>query len=340
MPDSKARYLAGVVAIVVSLLSLFGCTLEMPEKSFSGDLPPLTDEEKHLSKELEKLVEMLAGKIGERNLENYEQLEAAAAYLENELENMGWTVKRQSFKVLGKSVRNIEVELEGKKHPDEIVVIGGHYDSVALHHGTSPGANDNGTGAAAVVSLASRFVDKTPDKTVRFVLFVNEEPPYFQTANMGSRQYAKRCRERKENIIAMLSLETIGYYSDRKGSQKYPAPFNMFYPDTGNFVGFVGNSGSSRLVKQVVSAFRKTTKFPSEGIAAPEWLEGIGWSDQESFWKYGYQGVMVTDTAPFRYPHYHSTQDTPDKVDYDRTARVVQGICRVVSRLSQSDQED
>ncbi|MHC4320424.1 MAG: M28 family peptidase, partial [Planctomycetota bacterium] len=167
-----------------------------------------------------------------------------------------------------------------------------------------------------------------------FLCFVNEEPPYFQTANMGSRVYARRCRQRGEDITAMICLETIGYYSDEKGSQNYPPPLGLLYPSTGDFIALVGNYGSRALVRQVVESFRRHAQFPSEGAAMPGVLPGIGWSDHWAFWKEGYSAVMVTDTAPFRYPHYHQSTDTPDKIDYERMARVVEGMEAVVRELA------
>ena len=151
---------------------------------------------------------------------------------------------------------------------------------------------------------------------------------------MGSRVYARRAKERGEKIVAMLSLETIGCFTDVPKSQHYPPPFNLFYPDTGNFVGFVSDLGSRALLLRTIGTFRATTHFPSEGLAAPGWIEGIGWSDHWSFWQEGYPAVMVTDTAPFRYLHYHEAEDTPEKLDYERMARVVAGIGRVVVNLS------
>jgi Zn-dependent M28 family amino/carboxypeptidase len=171
---------------------------------------------------------------------------------------------------------------------------------------------------------------------VRFVAFVNEEPPFFTSGEMGSRVYARACRARNDDIVAMLSLETIGYYSDAPRSQAYPAPFGLLYPDTGNFVTFVANYRSRPLLHQVMSAFRANAQFPSEGAAAPEWIPGVGWSDHWSFWKEGYPGVMVTDTALFRYPHYHTSQDTPEKLDYPRMARVFSGLQQVMRALAES----
>jgi Zn-dependent M28 family amino/carboxypeptidase len=166
------------------------------------------------------------------------------------------------------------------------------------------------------------------------VAFVNEEAPFSYSELMGSRVYARRAHARNEDIVAMFSLETIGYYSDTAGSQSYPFPFSLFYPDAGNFIGFVGNAMSRTLVRRVVASYRRQTHFPSEGIAAPEWVTGVAWSDHWSFWREGYPAVMVTDTAPFRYPYYHTAADTPDKIDYGRLARVVAGLASVISELA------
>ena len=195
----------------------------------------------------------------------------------------------------------------GRSTPSEIVIVGGHYDSVA----GCPGANDNASGTAAVLALARLFATSAPARTLRFAAFTNEEPPHFQTDAMGSRVCALNCRARSENVVAMLSLETIGFYSDAEGSQSYPPPFSLFYPSKGNFIAFVGNVGSRGLVRRAIRTFRERTPFPSEGAALPGFVPGVGWSDHWSFWREGYQAIMVTDTAPFRYPHYHTARPTP-----------------------------
>jgi hypothetical protein len=169
---------------------------------------------------------------------------------------------------------------------------------------------------------------------VRFVFFVNEEPPFFMTSDMGSLRYARRCRDRGERIVAMLSLETMGCFSDEEGSQRYPFPFSLLYPSRGNFIAFVGNLASRRLVRLAVGSFRRHASIPSEGAAAPGWITGIGWSDHWSFWKQGYPAVMVTDTALFRYEHYHTSLDTPDRVQYGQLARVVAGLEKVIVDLA------
>jgi hypothetical protein len=276
-------------------------------------------------------VQQLAGDIGERNVAHPERLQQAAQWLREQLQRSQHPVREQTYPVAGFSCTNLEVELPGTDRRGEIVVVGAHYDSAL----GSPGANDNASGAVALALLTQRLAAGPPlSKTVRFVAFVNEEPPYFQTSNMGSRQYAQRCRDRAENVIAMLSLETIGYYTDVPNSQNYPFPFSLAYPSTGDFIAFVGDRSSRDLVRRAVGSFRTHTRFPSEGGALPENLPGVGWSDHESFWKVGYPAVMVTDTAPFRYPWYHTASDTPDKIDYDRLSRVVSALTLVIADLA------
>ena len=334
-----ALFLGGVAVLVAT--GVFGAepalplaVLAMPGECHRGPLPPLTEAEAAVAQALEADVRRLAEDIGERNATPFgvERLRAAERFLAASLEAAGYELGRQAWEVRGLEVANLVAELPGGAAADEIVVVGGHYDSA---RGT-PGANDNASGTAATLALARVFAGRKPARTLRFVFFVNEEPPWFQTDDMGSLRYARRCQERKENVVGMLSLETLGYYSDEPGSQKFDScpPLRLLYPDTGNFVAFVADVKSADLARRVVGAFRDTTKFPSHGCCLPAAIKGVGWSDHWSFWQAGYPGVMVTDTAPFRYPHYHEPEDTPDKIDYERLARVVAGLERVVGELA------
>ncbi len=303
--------------------------IKMPGKSYDGPLPPLTEEETALRNALRQDVETLAAEIGERNVFRYPRLAAAADFIKRSFEDAGYAVRREGFEASGQTCFNLEAAITGVDKPDEIVVVGGHYDSVF----GCPGANDNATGVAATLALARALSGEKPSRTLRFVAFVNEEPPFFQTDEMGSMVYAKGCRDRNEKVVAMLSLETIGYYRDEAGSQQYPFPVGLFYPSTGNFIAFVGNTASKKLVREVVASFRRQAKFPSEGGALPNAVPGVGWSDHWAFWQMGYPALMVTDTAPFRYPYYHTPQDTPDKVDYEPFARLTAGLALVVGEL-------
>src|SRR5438046_2062694 len=126
---------------------------------------------------------------------------------------------------------------------------------------------------AATLALARRFAARSTKYTLRFVAFVNEEPPYFLSDQMGSFIYASRCKARGDKISAMISLETIGYFSDAPNSQTYPSPaLGIFYPKVGNFIGFVANVHSRALLRRVIALFREHAKIPSEGAALPAFV--------------------------------------------------------------------
>ena len=304
--------------------------IRMPGQSYQGPLPPLTDDQRTLEQELHSHVQQLAGQIGERNVFRHDRLVMAAEYIRTTLADAGYEVRRQSYEVEGIVCENVEAEVRGLQRPDEIIVIGAHYDSVQ----GSPGANDNASGVAAMLALARAFPKASPARTLRFVAFTNEEPPLFQTTYMGSRVYAQRSRERREHIVLMLSLETIGYYSDEPGSQHFLFPLNLIYPSTGNFIAFVSNVENGFLVRKLVGSFRRQAKFPSEGGALWGLIPGVGWSDHWAFWEEGFPAVMVTDTALFRYPAYHSNADRPELVQYERMTRVVSGLQAVIAEMA------
>ena len=280
---------------------------------------------------LHRHVEVLAGTIGDRHLWKYAALNRAADYIASQLVASGYTPHRQTFEVSKMPISNVEATLEGTARAHEIVVVGAHYDTVP----GCPGANDNGTGVAAVLELAQRFSQRAQPRTVRFVGFVNEEPPFFKTGQMGSVIYASAAKANGERVTGMLSLETMGYYSDAQGSQSYPTPIAWLYPNVGNFIGFVGDLGSAPLLWRARRAFKSRTPFPLHSAALPARIPGVGWSDHWAFWQAGYPAMMITDTAPFRYPWYHTAEDTPDKIDYDKLAHVVDGIEAVVGALSE-----
>jgi hypothetical protein len=284
--------------------------------------------------ELKKQVDYLATTIGERNLRKHKALCQAADYVESELNKFGYQATRQKYKVHGLDCFNISAEIKGTDAPDEIVIIGGHYDSVT----GCPGANDNGSGTAAMLVLAQRFRKYQPQRTLRFVAFTNEEPPYFQTRDqMGSWVYAERCRKENQNIIVVLSLETMGYFTDKPDSQHYPAPLDRLYPSTGNFIGFVSNVASAEVQRELVKSFKANCEVPCESAALPDLVPGVGWSDHWSFWQEGYRGIMVTDTAPYRYPHYHEKTDTPGKMNFPVFAKVVEGLVEPIKHLTNKD---
>jgi hypothetical protein len=280
--------------------------------------------------QLEAHVRTLAVDIGERNALRPRALGRAADFVAGAWRAQGYRVVPQLYDLDGTPTANLEITRRGRTRPDEIILVGAHYDSVL----GSPGADDNASGVAALLEMSRLLAETEPERTIRLVAFVNEEPPFFATPLMGSEVYARMARARGDDIRLMVSLETIGYYAEGPGSQWYPPPLGLFYPDRANFLAFVSNLKSRRGLCRMVEAFRVHSDFPLEWLAIPSLLPGVGWSDQRSFWRQGYPGVMVTDTAFYRYPHYHSPQDTAEKLDYEALARVTHGLARTVSALA------
>ena len=229
----------------------------------------------------------------------------ARDWIETRFRAAGYETKLQTYEADG--VRLLEHHRRAARQartPIKTVLVGAHYDSAL---GTA-GANDNGSGLVALArAWRADSQGARSDRSIRFVAFVNEEPPYSFTSRMGSVVHAKLAASGGERIVAMLSLETMGYFSDEPQSQKYPFPLSLLYPEQGNFIAFVGNVASRESGDERQSAFSATRpRFPSEGAALPERTTGVGWSDHASFWEAGYPALMVTDTAFFRYRHYHT----------------------------------
>jgi Zn-dependent M28 family amino/carboxypeptidase len=283
-----------------------------------------------LESRLRRHVERLADEIGERHVLRPEALHAAERYIGETLRALGYEVSRQAYQAQGVDSANLEVSIAGSGAASEIVLAGAHYDTVP----GSPGADDNASGVAAILELARLLRSAKPARTIRLVAFVNEEPPFFFWGEMGSKVYARAARARGDDIRVMLSLEMLGCYSDEKGSQGYPPLLKYFYPAQGNYVAFVSNVRSRHALRGVFDAFRASSDFPAEKLAAPALVPGIGWSDQLSFWREGYPAAMVTDTAFHRYRHYHQPTDTPEKLDYARMAQVVEGLARTLGSLA------
>jgi hypothetical protein len=284
--------------------------------------------------ELKRDVEILASEIGERNLRDPRRsraLESAREFIANEFAATGRTVRRQQYVVRRVGVENLEIEFPGTDKAGEIVVAGAHYDTAE----NTPGANDNATGVAALLAIARRASRDTERlRTLRLVAFCTEEPPFTRTPDMGSVVYARACRRRGDCIVGMLSLETMGYFSDSRRAEHAPFPFNYVSPWRPDFLAVFGNVSSRSLVDRVTSAFDEAGQIRCIGVSLPGILPGVRSSDHWSFWKEGYRAAMLTDTAFLRYRHYHRPTDTADKLDFERLAKVTSSITRALDRLA------
>lgn len=320
-------------SFVLLLIGYGFFTMSMPGRS--RDRAPSSREELDLAKDTRATIELLAHRIGERRIEPTGSLGRARDALRQRLQERlrsGERVELEPLGEVGQFADNLVVEF-GPTDAKGIVVVGAHYDSATM----TPGANDNASGVAVALIVAQRLSAHPVSGHVRLVLFANEEPPYFQTPAMGSWIHARRARERGDRITAMLSLETLGYYTNEPKSQKYPFPIDLFYPDRGNFLAFVGNLGSRGLVRRAIGIFRERVAFPSEGAALPETFPGIGWSDHWAFWQEGFPAIMLTDTATYRDPNYHQPSDRGDVIDHEALARIALGVEAIVRDLAANE---
>ncbi len=285
----------------------------------------------NIQSNLIEAVGFLSGKIGQRSYLDMDKLNTAVDYVESMFRSFGGQVKRQPFTYNGKIYCNLIVEIKGTQDMKEgILVMGAHYDTAV---GT-PGADDNASGVAGLLELVRLSVAAPPKKTVRFVAFTLEEPPAFMTRNMGSYVYAKCLRDEGVKVFGMISLEMLGYYCDFKGSQYYPYSFfKLFYPKEGNFISFVGNLSSRSFTMKVRDAFRAVSSFPVKCLNGISLIPGVGFSDHRSFWKFGYPAFMITDTAFYRNPNYHSPRDTAETLDYKKMAELIKGLHKALGNL-------
>ncbi|MGE0430805.1 MAG: M28 family peptidase [Planctomycetota bacterium] len=330
-----AILLCGLFTIVGTFLGVGGCmVMSMPGTSYQGPLAELTEDETRIAAGLQAHVTALAATIGPRSFKQAPQLAAAADWIEQQFGSLGLSPHREPYQATYHGnlmdTCNVVAESAGASQPADILIVGAHYDTVYI----TPGANDNASGIAVMLEIARLIGNSPHNRTVRFVAFSTEEPPWFKSDEMGSWVHAHGCQQRGEQIAGMISLETMGCYLQTPGTQKYPNKLlGNFYPDTGDYIAFVGNLSSGDLVRRAIGSFRSHTQFPSQGIAAPDSLPGVDFSDHWSFWQHSYPAIMLTDTAMLRYAHYHLPTDTADRLDYPRLARVTAGLARVVADL-------
>jgi len=314
--------LAAVITLIICKVTTFGWRFWSKPLSFAAG------QNKDIADKLKLHVYKLSNEIGDININNIKRLNAAADYISKQLASFGYEIELQPYKVRGITVNNIIATKKGNKYPDRFIIVGAHYDNYF-----NPGADDNASGVAGLLELARLVSKDDANDSIRFVAFVNEEPPFFKTKNMGSRVYAKAARLKNEDIKGVVILEMIGYYSNDYFSQRYPPLFGLFYPNQGSFVGILGNFNSWQLLKKIVSGFKNKTQLPFESVVTFSFIGGIDFSDNGSFWEEGYPAVMVTDTAVYRNENYHRQSDTYNTLHYGAMAEVVRILGLALNNL-------
>lgn len=319
--------------------------------------PMLCDEA--LAQQLHADVRHLAGTIGERNLYHPEKLAAAAEWIEGRFRQMGYQhVRHLPVPVRGRdhglpadvTAWNIEAVLPGTSPEEETLVIGAHYDTkVAMPRWNAhwppmpgqpgtPGANDNGSGVASMLALAEGFAGKPQARTLRFVAFVNEEPPFYQTNAMGSLAYARGLKAQGLTKVRMITPETLGCFSVRSNRKRTGAvrvlAAILGLPRSPDYVTFSGNWGSRHWVNGFGQSFATRPPFALRTLTLPAFSKKVAWSDDWSFWQCGYPAFAVTDTAYLRSDQYHELWDTPESLDYGPMARVVQSLEAALAEIA------
>jgi Peptidase family M28 len=315
-------------------------------KSFPA-LRPLTDDHRALAAELRRDIEILATDIGPRGVFAPDRYALCQHFLTTALRQTGLEITRHEFQASTPRgpvpCANLIATLPGAgPAAKRIIVLGAHYDSIE----GCPAANDNASGVAGVLAIARRLAARArtadpalPRPTIRFLLFANEEPPFFNMGEMGSQEYARACRAANDPIDGMICLETIGCYTTEPRSQKWPSSaLNVVLPTTGNFIALVGPSPAKDWIRRAAHYFERSAQFGMLAAAAPGSIDQINWSDHRGFNEAGYPAFMFTDTAPLRYAHYHEPTDTPDKLDYDSMSRVVTGIAEMLEALAAGEE--
>jgi Zn-dependent M28 family amino/carboxypeptidase len=279
---------------------------------------------------LEAHLRALTETIGERSVRYPENLTKTAGYIQSFYEDIGIAVHTEPYDYSGFKVANVVADISSGPQPSHRYLLGAHYDSVS---GTV-GADDNASAIAVQLETArgvkALFDREDLDLAVTFVSFALEEPPVYGTRYMGSRVYAKKAREKQEKIDGMICLEMVGYACYKPGCQNYPFPLGFFgYPKQGNYIGIVGNFKSGDFTQALFKAFQKNPQLPVIKLRIPfngRILPAVRLSDHASFWDQGFKGVMITDTAFFRNPHYHRSSDTMEKLDYRFMAELVESL--------------
>ena len=289
---------------------------------------------------LEATVRWLAEDTIPRDFRHRDNLAAIADELETTFEASGARSERLSYRESGLfEFHNVSGHFGPENSALPRVVVGAHYDAYGEH----PAADDNASGVAGIVELARLLGEIDPASfslPVELVAWPLEEPPYFRTDGMGSAVHAKHLREQGIPVRLMISVEMIGYFSDEPGSQDYPSKLlHLFYPDRGDFIAVVGDLGNRDSILEAKIALRGATPLPVHSIAAPRNLPGIDFSDHLNYWEAGYPALMITDTAFYRNPRYHTPQDTPDTLDYERMAQAVTGIYELIRQLAITAEE-
>ena len=322
----KKQLIKALITIILAVAAVvIGIWVYIAQPSFRSSAP--SDHSVDLER-MRSTVQALSVDFYPRNHANLENLNASAAYIRKHFSNTKGTVSSQVFQVAGKDYENIVCGFDGPS--DKRIVIGAHYDS----HSHTPGADDNGSGVAGLIELAYLLDKLKLNVDIDLVAYTLEEPPFFGSSDMGSYKHAAKLHSDDVDVLGMIALEMIGYFSDEPKSQGYPVPvLSLIYPSQGNFIGVIGSMEQRAFTKKIKEGMKGATTLPVYSINAPIVIPGIDFSDHRNYWNFGYQAVMVTNTAFYRNREYHKAGDTWDRLDYTKMGAVILGVFNAIQQL-------
>ena len=262
-----------------------------------------------------------------RNHRNLESLEKVCNYLRKEFSKAGYETEDQKWTAGGKEYTNVIASYNSGK--SKRLIVGAHYDVA----GDQPGADDNASAIAGLLETARLVAENKPvlDYRIDFVAYCLEEPPYFASEQMGSYIHAKSLHDQNAEVLGMICYEMIGYFSEEPGSQQFPnAEFAKRYPDKGNFITVVGSMEFDHFNSKVHRLMRRDSAIDVQLASLPPSMGLAGMSDQRSYWKFGYNALMINDTSFLRNPHYHLKSDTIETLDFEKMTEVVNSSYKAV----------
>ena len=265
-----------------------------------------------------------------RNYKNIDTLNKVADYIKNEFEKIGLDVEEQPFIANNNTYKNIIGSYNSTA--SKRLIVGAHYDV----DGDQDGADDNASAVAGLLELARLVAENKPklDYRIDFVAFNLEEMPFYTTNEMGSYVHAKSLKDNDIDVIGMICLEMIGYFSDEPNSQTYPLPYLYnIYPNTGNFIIVVGREEQLQFNSKIFKLMKKDSKIDVQklNVYMDDPLAQLAvLSDHRNYWSFGYDAVMINDTSFIRNPNYHKKSDTIDTLDFDKITKVVDCLYNAV----------
>ena len=311
------------------IIPIFSTWILVAQPTFTKNSPS------HLTLESSRLkahVLKLSKDYFPRSHTNTINLDRCAGYIRAHFEKAGADTSIQEFTVLGKKYQNV-IGFFGDE-TGERIIIGAHYDARI----NTPGADDNASGISGLIEIAYLIGKEKLDAGVELVAYTLEEPPFFGTEDMGSAHHARLLHDRKVRVKCMIALEMIGYFSNLSGSQSYPMPaLKIFYPNKGNFIAIAGRLDQRKIVKKIKGLMKGAADLPVYSVNAPLMVPGIDFSDHRNYWQYGYDAVMITDTAFYRNIEYHEPGDTAERLNYELMGNAVIQIFEAIKGLAKGE---